>query len=509
MDRYVALKILPSNLASDPAFVGRFRQEAKVIAKLQHPHILPVHDFGEAEGYTYIVMPFVQTGTLADLLTGQPLPLLKIRSLISQVGDALDYAHAHGIVHRDVKPSNVLMDERGNCLLSDFGIAKIVEGTSKFTTTGGLVGTPAYMSPEQGLGQTLDGRSDIYSLGVILYEMATGRTPYNAETPVAIVIKHINDPLPLPSALNPALPEALERVILKSLAKRPEDRFATAADMVKALQAAIPDTGAVEPPHGTRAGRTTIPAWVWVAGGLVGLAVLAVLIAVGGGLPSVATQTPAATSAAANSTLNVAVPNAVVPTATLTPTDLPTATPTSTMSPSPAPTVTPTPSSTPTHTPTPTRTPTPTPACPDVSGPFADVWLAVRERLGCAAGASSATDAAEELFQHGWMYWRKDSGRIYAVYKDGRWESHTDIWKEGDPAFSCPDGNTPSGSPPTPIRGFGKIWCTVAHVRQGLGLATEGERALQVIVQPFDRGFILRTDRWTWIFYGDGSWERR
>ena len=129
---------------------------------------------------------------------GRRVRLDRIRSIISQVGDALDYAHSRGIVHRDIKPSNILIDARGNCLLADFGIAKMVEGTAEFTKTGGIIGTPAYMSPEQGLGETPDGRSDIYSLGVILYEMATGKPPYNAETPMAIVIKHIHDPLPLP-----------------------------------------------------------------------------------------------------------------------------------------------------------------------------------------------------------------------------------------------------------------------------------------------------------------------
>jgi len=242
MDRYVALKILPRHFASDPLFVARFQQEAKVIAQLQHPHILPVHDFGEADGYTYLVMPFVQSGTLADFLIGAPLPWPQIRAAISQIGGALDYAHAHGLIHRDVKPSNVLMDESGNCLLSDFGLAKIVEGSLHLTTSGAIMGTPAYMSPEQGLGHTLDGRSDIYSLGVILYEMATGRAPYQAETPMAVMIKHISDPLPLPSTINPSIPEAVERVILKALAKNPEDRFATAGEMVRALQAAIPET---------------------------------------------------------------------------------------------------------------------------------------------------------------------------------------------------------------------------------------------------------------------------
>lgn len=243
MERYVALKILPRHFANDPQFTGRFEQEAKVIASLQHPHILPVFDYGEAEGYTFIVMPFVETGTLSDLLLGQPLPLEQIQKITAQVGDALDYAHSRGIIHRDIKPSNVLIDERGNCLLADFGIAKMVEGTNQFTQTGGIIGTPAYMSPEQGLGDTPDGRSDIYSLGVILYEMATGGPPYHAETPMAVVIKHIHDPLPPPRSTNPQISDSLERIILKSLAKNREERYWTCGEMVHAIQSLDDQSG--------------------------------------------------------------------------------------------------------------------------------------------------------------------------------------------------------------------------------------------------------------------------
>jgi serine/threonine protein kinase len=205
MDRSVALKILPRHLALDPQFVTRFQHEATIIANLQHPHILPVFDFGEADGYTYLVMPFVASGTLAGTLRGQPLPLAQVHRIITQLGDALDYAHSHGIIHRDVKPSNVLLDERGNCLLTDFGIAKIVAATVQLTLPGGIIGTPAYMSPEQGPGATVDRRSDIYALGVLLYELTTGRVPFMAETPLAIVLKHLHDPLPPPRTLNPAL----------------------------------------------------------------------------------------------------------------------------------------------------------------------------------------------------------------------------------------------------------------------------------------------------------------
>ncbi len=242
MDRHVALKVLPRHFSDDPHFTARFQREAKLVAQLQHPHILPVFDYGQAQGYTYIVMPFVRGGTLSGLLEGRPSPLSHVRRAVSQVGEALSYAHSRGLVHRDVKPSNVLIDEEGNCLLTDFGLARMVEASVNLTITGAVVGTPAYMSPEQGLGQKVDSRTDIYSLGVILYQMATGRVPYQAETPIALILKHVQDPLPPARALNPSIPEGVERVILKALSKTPQDRFQTAAEMVRALQAAIPDT---------------------------------------------------------------------------------------------------------------------------------------------------------------------------------------------------------------------------------------------------------------------------
>ncbi|MFQ5921840.1 MAG: bifunctional serine/threonine-protein kinase/formylglycine-generating enzyme family protein [Anaerolineales bacterium] len=251
LDRYVALKVLPRHFASDPQFTGRFQQEAKVIAKLQHLHILPVYDFGQEDDYTFIVMPFIKTGTLADVLDDRPLPLQELLRIVGQVGDALGYAHDEGIVHRDVKPTNILLDDRGNCLLTDFGIAKIVEATVQFTQSGAIIGTPAYMSPEQILGEPLDGRSDLYSLGIILFEMATGRQPYRAETPPAIFVKHLHDPLPMPRSINPDLPEAVERVILKTLAKEPTDRYEDASTMVQALREAVsePSRPKVEAPE--------------------------------------------------------------------------------------------------------------------------------------------------------------------------------------------------------------------------------------------------------------------
>jgi ligand-binding sensor domain-containing protein/tRNA A-37 threonylcarbamoyl transferase component Bud32 len=239
MDRYVAVKVLPKQLAESAEFSGRFQQEARTIANLEHPHILPVHDYGESEGVTYLVMRFLDAGTLKDRLqTGSP-SLAEVDRLFSQLADALAYAHDHGVVHRDLKPSNALVDARGNLFLTDFGIAKLLAGSSQFTSTGAMIGTPAYMSPEQAQGLAVDQRSDIYSLGIILYEMVTGRVPYEAETPLAVVLKHLQEPLPLPSAVRAGVSPAIERVILRALAKEPADRFATVAEFQAAWKQAF------------------------------------------------------------------------------------------------------------------------------------------------------------------------------------------------------------------------------------------------------------------------------
>ncbi len=355
VDRYVALKVLPQSLAKDPQFVERFKQEAQLLARLQHPHILPVHDYGESEGYTYIAMPFIESGTLTDLMRGQPLPLDRAASIIAQVGDALDYAHSQGLVHRDVKPSNVLIDQRGNCLLTDFGIAKMMAGTQHLTSTGAVMGTPAYMSPEQGRGDRVDARSDIYALGIILYELVTGRVPFKAETPLATIFKHIQDPLPLPHLFNPALPEAVERIILKALAKQPEDRYATAGEMVRALQATVNNLGlataavplgpaapeptaaisattpppvAAVPPAGAAAKPAGVPVYAWVALGCVG--VILVLIVVGGMAGGLALMTlrpaPAPTPVLPTPTVVIEASATPEPEATRVPTAAPSAT---------------------------------------------------------------------------------------------------------------------------------------------------------------------------------------
>jgi branched-chain amino acid transport system substrate-binding protein len=240
MDRYVALKALPRHFMHDPTFLGRFEREARTIARLEHPHILPVHDYGHHEGVPYLVMRYVEGGALSDLLRQHPegLPLAEAARLIGQIASALDYAHQQGVIHRDIKPSNMLLDRTGNVLLTDFGIAKIAEATVQFTGQG-TVGTPAYMSPEQAMGKELTPATDVYSLGVVLFEMLTGRVPYQAETPIAVINAHIYNPLPLPRSLRPDMPEMVERVLLKALAKVPEARYQTAGEMAAALSEAV------------------------------------------------------------------------------------------------------------------------------------------------------------------------------------------------------------------------------------------------------------------------------
>src|SRR5438309_4417772 len=196
LDRYVAIKVLPAYHARDPIFVKRFEQEARSVAKLAHPNIVQIHDFGEQDNITYIVMEYVDGGTLKDRLK-RALSVPEAADFIIQAAEGLDCAHRNGIIHRDVKPANMLVRRDGHLLLSDFGIAKILEGTTNLTRVGTGIGTPQYMSPEQGTGQMVDRRSDIYSLGIVLFHCLAGRVPFTADSPLTITVKHLQDPLPV------------------------------------------------------------------------------------------------------------------------------------------------------------------------------------------------------------------------------------------------------------------------------------------------------------------------
>jgi serine/threonine protein kinase len=388
LERYVAIKVLPPSLASqNPIFTQRFQREAKSIARLHHPNILPVYDFGVDSDYTYIVMRYVMGAQTLGQIMSYSFNNERIIHFISQIANALTYSHQQGVIHRDVKPSNILLDGEW-ALLSDFGLARVEEAVSQLTDSGVGIGTPAYMSPEQARGEGVDYRTDIYSLGVIVYEMLTHTIPHNAPTSVGILMKRMTQPPPSPRTINPAISADVEQVILRALSVIPAARYEQATDYADDLKKAmlngsyqtypviLPDKKTItfDPASVVRSlAEENMPAPkkpyylrrpVWLAGLAVGisLAVLAWWSSIF--RPLLPPQ---------NSTSPTALPAAVVPTPTLTPSL------TSTSPPPPAtatPSASPSPTSLPADTPAPvvvvvtataTNTPTSTPDVPTAS----------------------------------------------------------------------------------------------------------------------------------------------
>ena len=289
LDRYVALKVLHPDLTEDPTFTARFQREARLVARLEHPHIVPVHDFAEHDGYHYLVMKFIEGETLKARLERGPLTSDEIHTIVDSVGSAMAYAHQQGILHRDIKPSNVLIAKDGNIYLADFGLARIAQASTSTLSGDAIMGTPQYISPEQAMGKKdLDERTDIYSFGVMLYEMVVGQVPFSADTPFSIIYDHIYSPLPLPHTLNPSISEGLERVLLKALAKEHGDRYKSVPEMVAAFKSvsetSVPGTvpAAIElhvqvgqPPvkktdttGAKKRSRARSLSWIFIAGGV-------------------------------------------------------------------------------------------------------------------------------------------------------------------------------------------------------------------------------------------------
>jgi len=239
LKRRVVLKILAPHLVWHPEFVERFRREAQIPASLRHPNIVVIHEIGEEQGQHYIAMEYLPGRPLDRMIAeGGGLPLAQVLSIAEQVASALDYAHERALIHRDVKPSNIIVDERGRAVLTDFGLVRAAE-TSGLSTTGQTIGTPEYMSPEQAEGEEVDWRSDLYSLGVVVYEMCVGRVPFKADTPLAVLRAQADREPPRPRDLSPSLPQAVEEVLLRALAKRPEDRYQSAGQLAEALKLAL------------------------------------------------------------------------------------------------------------------------------------------------------------------------------------------------------------------------------------------------------------------------------
>lgn len=236
-ERDVALKVLRQELLHDAQVRERFVQEARLITHLEHPAIVPIYDVEHKGERLFFVMRYMTGGSLVERIQQRSLSLDAIARILQRVGDALDYAHNRGVVHRDVKPGNVLFDEEENAYISDFGIAKIANGSSKLSS--GIIGTPTHISPEQALGKPVDGRSDLYSLGVILFEMLCGRTPFEATTPLGMAFKHASAPVPHIRDIDPGLPRGIDTVLTKALAKEPHQRYASGRDLAQAFSTSL------------------------------------------------------------------------------------------------------------------------------------------------------------------------------------------------------------------------------------------------------------------------------
>ncbi|MCB0166913.1 MAG: serine/threonine protein kinase [Anaerolineae bacterium] len=486
VDRFVAIKMLSPDLTQDENFVKRFEIEAKAVASLEHPHILPLFDFGELNGTYYIVMRLIESGTLADLIYREAsIPYDQIVKFITDIAAALDYAHSRGVVHRDIKSSNILVDPLKELFLTDFGLAKMMHGpyNPRVTDTGTVVGTAAYMAPERAAGDPIDGRSDIYSLGVVLFELLAGQLPFDGDTPMAVALKHIQDPIPSVREINPSVPPEFEAVVFKGMAKWPDERYQTAKEMAEALQAAWrhttaeidavsldqtrDDTAANDPtqPLPTQPDTATQPTvvqpapadaaqeldlkptrvpWLWI-----GAVAAIILVAAWLWLRPVKSTVPA------NSILN-----------------------------------------------------------------SVSISSDILDDLGTLESRHPRTNYSRQPFENGVMlWWDNPTGAedIIFVIPGGTTNNQGDDWSRykntwtsaGDPVFppDCPEAKDPIG----PMMGFGKLWCYNAAVNNALGAPTGEEFAKNdATVELFSNAvvFDVPVDHQIWVLLEDGRWTK-
>jgi serine/threonine-protein kinase len=492
---------------------AQFHQEAALVAKFDHPNLVNVSDFFEEYQNAYLIMSFVKGENLHEYITRMgALSEGQVLKWATQLLGALIYIHDQGIIHRDIKPQNVILHLDGQVVLVDFGLVKLWNPNDPRTQTIiRSMGTPGYAPPEQydpSRGHT-DPRSDLYSLAATLYHAVTGNIP-------PTVTERVVNPGSLRPIrqLNPDISPHVEATLLRALSLQPQDRFQSAAAMLDALQQPAPSqtegyVPLVPTPEITKASppvqRHKLP-WIWVLT-IVTVLILCLLVFGGSAFHFLfrprlaATAPPTSTSAAMVTTNPLPITAGTVTRSVPSPTKNSvavrvTSTPAASMS-SPAP-----PTSTPLY-----PTTTSLPACPSVVGTFANVWRRHQSQLGCARSNVYSTWTAREYFEGGQMLWREDTDNIWVLYQNGTWQAHSNTWREGDPTYSCPQ-SAPSQSPPTPIRGFGKVWCTQPDIRSRLGDATNVERGFDSLVQDFELGSLIRTDEGTtYILYVNRRWS--
>lgn len=562
-NQIVAVKVVHSHIAKDPEVIKRFQREAGLLTGFSNPHLVQVFDHGTEDGRHYLVMEYVEGRTLKSIINEEgALDVDRSLGIARQMAEGLAEVHRRGIVHRDIKPQNLMIEPDGMVKVMDFGIARIAD-LSALTRSGYLVGTPHYISPEQAMGQEVDHRSDLYSLGVVLYEMLMGQVLFDADSPISVALKHLNEPVPSLRLQRADIPDEVEAVVNRCLAKDREDRFQSAEELIAAIDSASGQPTPVQaetmvvipakapspsvaprpsvarpsvapPPRAAPPARrkSAVP-WVAISAVVTGILCLG-LLAVAGGFalltgrgtptaearvgPTVSTSIPTST---ATPQVEVATDTPLPPSATATSTEMPVSTstptllPTETFTPVPTSTFTPVPTATFTPSPTPTFAPSPTPSMPPAGmfmpgGTFLAVWQGhaeVRDQLGWGVEPEQTPRAGEQRFQHGVMFWREDLWKIYAVNNAGTWavydDTYTDDQPETDPTLVPPPGLI------QPKRGFGKVWREkLGGPSAAIGWATEIEGEIGGHFQRFERGLMLcNRDGTLLVLRNDGTWS--